>query len=142
MKNQSKNKMQDLEKQMDKMLQKIKEKRKEKGYSIEYMGIQLNISPSAYLKIERGETELTVRRLLEIQQILELPLQDLFDLKTIFNHYQEIKDNATGTFQIIEHLETLNQFNKELLELLLNEHKQIIEQYKKENEILKQKLNK
>ncbi|WP_216857751.1 helix-turn-helix domain-containing protein [Pedobacter steynii] len=48
-----------------------------KGYSQEYMAFRLNISQNAYSKLERGETELTVRRFYEIIEILEVPMNSL-----------------------------------------------------------------
>ncbi|MNV83727.1 helix-turn-helix protein [compost metagenome] len=48
-----------------------------KGYSQEYMAFRLNISQNAYSKLERGETELTVRRFYEIAEILEISIDSL-----------------------------------------------------------------
>jgi transcriptional regulator with XRE-family HTH domain len=43
-----------------------------KGYSQEYMANRLEISQNAYSKLERNETELSVKRLLQIASILEV----------------------------------------------------------------------
>lgn len=43
-----------------------------KGYSQEYMASRLNISQNAYSKLEREETELSVKRAYEIAAILEV----------------------------------------------------------------------
>jgi transcriptional regulator with XRE-family HTH domain len=56
---------------------KIRVQRMIKGYSQEYMAFRLNISQNAYSKLERGETELTVRRFYEIIEILEVPMNSL-----------------------------------------------------------------
>lgn len=56
---------------------KIRVQRMIKGYSQEYMAFRLNISQNAYSKLERGETELTVRRFYEIAEILEISIDSL-----------------------------------------------------------------
>jgi transcriptional regulator with XRE-family HTH domain len=78
------------------IVSKIKEKRKLQGLSHESMAVELQISPSAYNKIERLETKLTVERLLQIQQILDVSLSEFFDLKTATTYNQEVKDNGIG----------------------------------------------
>lgn len=45
-----------------------------KGYSQEYVANRLDISQNAYSKIERGDTELSVRRMFQIADILEVPV--------------------------------------------------------------------
>ncbi|WP_299707381.1 helix-turn-helix transcriptional regulator [uncultured Pontibacter sp.] len=51
--------------------------RSQKGYSQEYMAFQLNISQNAYSKLERGETEITVRRIYQIADVLEVSVYEL-----------------------------------------------------------------
>jgi transcriptional regulator with XRE-family HTH domain len=43
-----------------------------KGYSQEYMAFELDISQAAYSKMERDETELSIRRVFAIAEILEV----------------------------------------------------------------------
>ncbi len=43
--------------------EKLRKLRIEKGYSQEYMAAKLGLSQSAYSKIERGKTKLTIERL-------------------------------------------------------------------------------
>ena len=52
--------------------EKIRLQRLAKKYSQEYMAFMLEISQAAYSKIERDETELTIQRLLDIGEILEI----------------------------------------------------------------------
>lgn len=52
--------------------EKIRIQRLTKKYSQEYMAFMLNISQAAYSKIERDETELTVQRVFDIAEILEI----------------------------------------------------------------------
>ncbi|MFI5162352.1 MAG: helix-turn-helix domain-containing protein [Sphingobacteriales bacterium] len=57
---------------MDNIGDKIRIQRLMKGYSQEYMGFLLEISQAAYSKIERNETELSLRRIYEIAEILKI----------------------------------------------------------------------
>ncbi|HBS13273.1 MAG TPA: XRE family transcriptional regulator, partial [Flavobacteriaceae bacterium] len=43
-----------------------------KGYSQDYMGTQMNISQRAYCKLECGKTRLSIKRLRDVAEILEL----------------------------------------------------------------------
>ncbi|SEO79592.1 helix-turn-helix domain-containing protein [Mucilaginibacter sp. OK283] len=43
-----------------------------KGYSQQYMAYALDISQAAYSKMERNETELSIRRVFAIAEILEI----------------------------------------------------------------------
>lgn len=52
--------------------EKIRIQRLTKKYSQEYMAFMLEISQAAYSKIERDETELTIKRIYEIAEILEI----------------------------------------------------------------------
>lgn len=59
------------------IIENIKKIRKHKGISQEYIASHLNISQSAYHKIEVGETELTTDRLQQILNVLEIDLSEL-----------------------------------------------------------------
>ena len=98
---------------IDKILKKIRDTRKNKGFSHENMAHELNMSPSAYNKLERSETTLSLERLLKIKDILDLPFSDLFELKTGDTFNQDLKDNAIGNVQ------NLYQENKEINEKLI-----------------------
>jgi transcriptional regulator with XRE-family HTH domain len=52
--------------------EKIRLQRLAKKYSQEYMAFMLDISQAAYSKIERDETELTIQRIFDIGEILEI----------------------------------------------------------------------
>lgn len=93
-----------------KVLKMIRDVRKNKGLTHENMAYELNMSPSAYNKLERSETTLSLERLLKIKDILDLPLSDLFELKTYYTFNQDLKDNAIGNVQ------NLYQENKEINE--------------------------
>jgi transcriptional regulator with XRE-family HTH domain len=57
---------------MNELGETIRLQRLTKKYSQEYIAFMLEISQAAYSKIERNETELTVKRLYEIAEILEI----------------------------------------------------------------------
>ncbi|QEM07213.1 helix-turn-helix transcriptional regulator [Mucilaginibacter rubeus] len=57
---------------MDTTGNKIRLQRQMKNYSQQYMAFMLEISQPAYSKIERDETELSLRRVYEIAEILEI----------------------------------------------------------------------
>jgi transcriptional regulator with XRE-family HTH domain len=95
-----------LSEKVEKILKKIRETRKNKGLSHESMAFELDISPSAYNKLEHSVTTLSLERFLKIAEILNIPLSDAFDIKT-GDIIHDIKDNAIGK------VETLYQENKE-----------------------------
>lgn len=65
---------------MEHLLSKIKSFRKERGFSQQYMAAKLGIDYSTYGKMERGKISITVQRLLELSQILEVPINALCNL--------------------------------------------------------------
>ena len=58
-------------------IRKIRELR---NYTQDYLAVKLKISQNAYSKIELGYSSITLRRLIEIAQILEMDLTDLVDI--------------------------------------------------------------
>lgn len=56
---------------------KIRIQRLTKNYSQEYMAFMLEISQAAYSKVERNETEISLRRLFEIAEILKISAFEL-----------------------------------------------------------------
>jgi transcriptional regulator with XRE-family HTH domain len=57
---------------MESVGHKIRMQRLGKNYSQEYMAFMLEISQPAYSKIERDETEISLKRLYEIAEILQV----------------------------------------------------------------------
>ncbi|HEY9533858.1 MAG TPA: helix-turn-helix transcriptional regulator [Mucilaginibacter sp.] len=57
----------------------IRKKREERNYTQEYLAYKLNISQNAYSKIELGYTKITVERLFQIAEVLEISAADLLD---------------------------------------------------------------
>lgn len=58
--------------------QRIRELRRSKDYSQENMAAELDITPGAYAKIERGETDPSVTRLIQIAGILDVDVASFF----------------------------------------------------------------
>lgn len=57
---------------MDNVGEKIRIQRLIKNYSQEYMAFALDISQAAYSNVERNETKITLERVFEIAEILEI----------------------------------------------------------------------
>lgn len=57
----------------------IRRIRESKDYTQDYLAVKLNISQNAYSKIELGYTKITVERLFQIAQILEVDPVDLIN---------------------------------------------------------------
>ena len=77
--------------------------RMEKNLTQEQMGEKLNLSTSAYCKIEYGETDLTLTRLNKIAEVLNMSALELFN-KIDGNVYV----NNSGTIELIlESLKTV-----------------------------------
>mgnify|MGYP000997834508 CR=1 FL=1 len=108
---------------IDNITLKIIERRKEKGFSIENMANELGLSNSAYNKIEKGDTKLTVERLLQLHTILDISLGDLFDINTENIYHQHLNDHAVGHQQI----QNMYQNNMDLTDKFISSLKEEIE---------------
>lgn len=110
------------------LINKIKTIRKNKGYSMEYMAQCLNISVSGYNKIESNYTNISYKRIIQIQKILQIELSELLDLKTENIYNQNLNDNAVG------HQEIQNMYmeNKELTNKLISSYQNEIEYLRKQ----------
>lgn len=114
----------DYTSQVEKILQKIKEARRSKGFSHEYMAHLLDISVSAYNKLERNETTLSVERLLLISNVLELSLTEVFEIKTGDVLNQNFNENANA----IGKIETYYQDNQEKIQKIEELYKLLIKE--------------
>jgi transcriptional regulator with XRE-family HTH domain len=72
----------------------IRKKREAKNYTQEYLAYKLNISQNAYSKIELGYTKITVERLFQVADVLEMSAGELLDADT---EEAELKLLRTGT---------------------------------------------
>lgn len=72
----------------------IRKKREAKNYTQEYLAYKLNISQNAYSKIELGYTKITVERLFQIAEVLEINAIELLDVDKDDAEYRFLR---TGT---------------------------------------------
>ncbi|MCX8533884.1 helix-turn-helix domain-containing protein [Chryseobacterium luquanense] len=121
---------------MEKIIKKIAEIRSKKGFSYENMAHDLDLSTSAYRKIETGETKLTVERLVDISKILETPLNELMDTDSQKNFNQENKDNAHGFQGFNDNI--FNEYS-DVSKKLITAYEQQIKDLKEEVDYLKSK---
>ncbi|MFZ6025920.1 MAG: helix-turn-helix domain-containing protein [Bacteroidota bacterium] len=103
--------------------QRIRELRRSKDYSQENMAAELDITPGAYAKIERGETDPSVTRLIQIAGILEVDVASFFREQSITELNIVAEPAAQYTTEPISRSEfkavvnTLNQLKQELDEV-------------------------
>jgi len=109
---------------MNKIGDNIRRYRDLRQLSQEFMASQLNISQSSYAELENHETKLTVDRLLQIANLLELDVSLLLNSSnpTIFNLYDN--QNANGKVE--------NQYN--------NPPSDFIKQYQEQITHLKEEI--
>lgn len=96
---------------------KLKQLRELKNLTQEYVANKLDITTRAYSKIETGETQLTIKRLNEISEILEIdPLEILgFDHQQIFNNCQQEGNIGINYIQMSDKL--IEQYEKTIKSL-------------------------
>lgn len=58
----------------------IRRIRELKNLTREFVAAELNMSPSGYGKIERGEVDITISRLYQISDVLDVPLSSVLHL--------------------------------------------------------------
>ena len=113
---------------------KIRKIREIKGYSQEYIASKMSIKQNSYSKLESGETNLSIDRLMEICSVLEIELSTLmnFDEKMVFNNCTQngnFGENNTFVFNAVEKIQ-------ELYERIIKAKNEEIETL---NKLLKQK---
>lgn len=122
---------------MEKIIKKISEIRNQKGFSYENMAHDLDLSVSAYRKIETGETKLTLERLTQISKVLETPINEIMELDAQKNFDQKNSDNATG-FQGMDY-RTYYDYS-ELSKKLITSYEKQIEELQTQVKDLKEQL--
>ena len=123
---------------MEKVLKNIRDVRKKRGYSLENMATELNISDSAYRKIENNQSKLTLERFLQIADILNVPISELIDEKSHREYHQT--NNSTGTFIGHQEFENYFQENKEINQKLINSLESNIKHLNEEVLFLREQL--
>ncbi|WP_281224913.1 helix-turn-helix transcriptional regulator [Flavobacterium aquiphilum] len=73
----------------------IKKIRELKNLTREYVADELEMSTSGYGKIERGEVDLTVSKLIKIAKVLNVSIEFIFkfDVQILFEETYNIKGN-------------------------------------------------
>ncbi len=99
-----------------------------KNLTQEQMGEKLNLSTSAYCKIEYGETDLTLTRLNKIAEVLNMSALELFNkidgnvyvnnTGTIGTNIGVAKDCSTVRIEAAEDLRELIKANSRFIEIL------------------------
>ncbi len=128
------------------VLKRIKEIREKKGFSQESMVLNMKkeISQAAYQKLEKNKTKLTVERLFEIIEILEVSIEDVFEIKTKDQYVQNNAEGSTGFLQKKQQqIENYYQDNKEKNEQIVLLYEQRLQDKDKrieEKDVLIEKL--
>jgi len=104
------------ENKIENVISRIIKNREKKGYSLENMASELNLSVSAYHKIEQMQTKHTLERLFHIQAILEVPLQELLNIKGETVFHQSLNGQAKGYQASVQHL---YKEHKEIIDSLI-----------------------
>ncbi|OBX51729.1 helix-turn-helix domain-containing protein [Moraxella nonliquefaciens] len=129
---------------------KIRAIRTQQKISQEQMAERLDLTPQAYSKMESGKTKLSLDRIQQIAQILNIDVTEL-----IHNNdngvFLLINENCTNenlnNGAIIYHgnQQSINEqelkHDNEKMQLIITHKDEIIEQLKQENALLKQMLN-
>jgi transcriptional regulator with XRE-family HTH domain len=106
-----------------KIAEKLKKLRKQKGWSQVEVAERLDISPSAYSRMETGDSCSWAGKLEDICQLYEIEAEELFKESTVvINHEQK---GGGGFIQIV------NQLSDKLIE-------QMEERLKEKDEIIKE----
>ena len=127
--------------------EKIRLARELNQWSQEEMAEKLEMSPSGYARIERGEVRLNIERLEQIAQILNIDISDLIQKDINGITIQIIKDSensnigdvnlfSNNRISEIEKLNLIIQHKDELLEQKTQELNMIKEMF----ELLKQQI--
>jgi transcriptional regulator with XRE-family HTH domain len=99
----------------EKLAERIRMARLTKNFSQQNMADELDITVAAYSNIERGVTELTVTRLLQISRILEINGPDLIreDPHAVVNDGQDVYQTAI-TQQLLLLMQQMQQHQIQL----------------------------
>ncbi len=125
---------------IDDVLNRIQEIRKRKGYSLENMSDELQISHSAYHKLENNQSRLTVERLIEIAKVFNISISELFDEDSIRVYNQN--NNRDSTVIAHQEFENFNQEDKEMTKKYTEKLEDEIQYLKSEIDFLREMLKK
>ena len=121
------------------MHNKIRMMRELRQLSQEDMAEKMNMSPSGYAKIERGETRLQYDKLVQIAQIFNVSLSDLVDNdKGVIFFMNKNGNNTSANYYSGDHS---IMFEIEKLKLQLIHKDELLEQKEKELEMLRKMIS-
>ncbi len=121
------------------MYDKIRMMRELRQLSQEDMAEKINMSPSGYAKIERGETRLQYDKLVQIAQIFNVSLSDLVDNdKGVIFFMNENGNNTSANYYSGDHS---IMFEIEKLKLQLIHKDELLDQKEKELETLRKMIS-
>lgn len=70
----------------------------EKDYTQDYMALHLEMSVSSYSKLERGQTDPTLSRMIKIAELLEFELSEYFMLYAQEKGGAQVKETDENSF--------------------------------------------
>ncbi|MCL2073382.1 MAG: helix-turn-helix transcriptional regulator [Marinilabiliaceae bacterium] len=120
----------DISGKVENILGRIVQIRKQRGYSLDNMAVELEISESAYRKIEFNQTKLSLEKFLQIAKILKVTTLELLDEKSNREYHQQ--NSATGTFIGHQEFENYYQENKDLSQKLISSYESKIKHLEEE----------
>ncbi|WP_316825356.1 helix-turn-helix transcriptional regulator [Pedobacter miscanthi] len=94
---------------------RIKQSRLALGLSQADAAKKLNISTPAFCKIETGQTDLNISRLLQISKAFKVPVAQLIDGKAV--EAEPSAELATLKRELIEKEEEINKLRKKVIDL-------------------------
>lgn len=118
-----------------KSYEKIRQLREAKQWSQEQLANKLGLSPNGYAKIERGETRLTLSRLMELAEIFEMDILELIqgeiqsvDVRVGNNHINHSSDFTI--YSTMENKDLVQEIEK--LKLIIKHQETLLEQQTRE----------
>jgi transcriptional regulator with XRE-family HTH domain len=108
----------------------VKKFRELKGFTREQMADYLNLSVSAYGNIERNKTDLTISRIQQIAEILEVDMGQIlnFDASQVFNiAHNEVIQGSNSKVENHNHPDEYKEKYIQMLEKEIERLKKIVE---------------
>lgn len=103
----------------------VKKFRELKGFTREQMADYLNLSVSAYGNIERNKTDLTISRIQQIAEVLEVDMSQIlnFDASQVFNiaHNELIQGNNSK----VENHNYADEYREKYIKMLEAENERL-----------------
>ena len=93
---------------------RIRKLRTDKEFNQASMAEELGLTAGAYAKIERGETDLTVTRLFQIAEVLEVPVYDILEEKGAGKKFKNESLLELQVFKLLAEMEVLKKELKKI----------------------------